>query len=166
MKKLLLLCIVATALFVFPLSAFADFEIVTAPVDCEVAENSMAMFTVEATEAASYLWQYSYNNGKSWATQPNGTDKTLYVEAKSFRFNYLFRCVVKNSRGDELITNTVKLVKKEEESKGGVVISGGGLIPDPYTFKILSFNHFKRILPLWLDVFSKHQGFVSCHPDQ
>ncbi len=88
----------------------AAIELITPPADCQVEENGTASFTVEASGAVSYQWQYSYNNGKSWSAQNDGGKNTIQVEAKAFRSKYLFRCVLRDEKGRPLITEPVKII--------------------------------------------------------
>ncbi len=58
-------------------------------------------FTVTAKNADSYQWQYSSNNGKSWASSPAAGNKTarLTIPATSGRNGYRYRCVISNEIG-------------------------------------------------------------------
>jgi len=69
-------------------------------------------FTVEATgDGLSYQWQYSGNNGSSWSKSGLSGNKTNTVTAEftEARLQYLFRCVITDSRGNKVTSNAVRL---------------------------------------------------------
>jgi len=58
-------------------------------------------FTVTATGAQSYQWQYRRNASDTWknATDSGSKTATLKVTASAGKNGYQYRCVVNNSRG-------------------------------------------------------------------
>ena len=88
------------------------FEIVTQPVDCEVAVGGTATFTVEATSVVSYQWQYKRSSTAAWSntSSTGATTDTITVECNTTRYNYLYRCVLTGKDGTTLITDEVKMV--------------------------------------------------------
>ncbi len=78
-----------------------------------VKEGGTAAFTVEATGAASYQWQYR-SSGGSWLNSPAEGNKTatLKVPATAGRNGNQYRCKVTNAAGSSwssAATLTVKL---------------------------------------------------------
>ena len=73
------------------------------PEDVSANEGDTVVFTVTATGAESYQWQWSSDKGKTWnnstsATTGYNTD-TLQVNAAKKRNGYMYRCQVTNSAG-------------------------------------------------------------------
>jgi len=87
------------------------FEIVKQPVDCSVEVGETATFTVNATAVVSYQWQFK--NGSKWANTSSTGAKTntITVECTEARYNYLYRCILTDSEGNTLTTNSVKMVQ-------------------------------------------------------
>ena len=57
-------------------------------------------FTVTATGAESYQWQYSKNGGNTWLNSPTGKTATFSFTATTAMNGRQYRCVVTNSAGD------------------------------------------------------------------
>ncbi len=75
--------------------------ITTQPSNKSVVENTSVKFTVKATGAASYQWQYRKNSTTSWYNSTGTGNKTaaLTVDATSARNGFEFRCKVTNASG-------------------------------------------------------------------
>ena len=86
-------------------------EIVSQPVDYNVETiGETGKFTVQATGAMRYQWQYSVNDGE-WKNATNGTNETLEVVATLERINtHTYHCVLRDLYGNEQTTNAVKFV--------------------------------------------------------
>ena len=61
--------------------------------------GEMATFSVTASNAVSYQWQYSKDNGKTWTTWSGKTSATVSVAASKTNNGCLYRCKVTNSNG-------------------------------------------------------------------
>lgn len=75
--------------------------IVNNPGNQTIIENTGASFSVTATNATTFQWQVSTNNGATWSTLNNGTNyngvstATLSIVNTPLSFNgYWYRCVV------------------------------------------------------------------------
>jgi len=80
-----------------------------------IAESGKTVsFTVGAKGAETYQWQFS-TDGAVWenCSQSTAGTKTLQVTAGDSTFGTSYRCVLGNSLGRQLISNAVKLSKKE-----------------------------------------------------
>ncbi len=86
--------------------------ITTQPKSVSVAEGGTAAFTVAATGATSYQWQWRNGSSGTWADSTSATTgyntKTLKVSATAVRNGYQYRCKVSNSAGTTY-TNIVTL---------------------------------------------------------
>jgi len=90
-------------------------EITAQPEAVETIENSEVTFTVVANgEGLTYKWQYSTNGGKSWYKSSFvGKDTaTLTVPATAARDGFLYRCVITDVNGNEVISEAGKLTVK------------------------------------------------------
>ncbi|MDL2278391.1 Ig-like domain-containing protein [Parabacteroides sp. OttesenSCG-928-G07] len=103
------------------------FSIITShPVDASVMTNETATFSVTATGAKSYQWQYSRNKGATWSdvrvTADNGAKTATYsFSAPDHSFDgMLLRCKVTNDAGVEYLSNTATFYT----AKKGIVING------------------------------------------
>ena len=87
------------------------FAITAQPVDYAAAVGETATFTVKATGAASYQWQY--NNGTSWKNNSGDAAKTntFSIAASTTRYKYEYRCEVTGNDGSVVYTDSVKIVK-------------------------------------------------------
>ena len=75
-------------------------KIVVQPKAVSVKSGKTAKFTVVAAGASlKYQWQYSKNSGKTWTKMSGKTKATLSVKASKSNKGYMYRCVVKNTKG-------------------------------------------------------------------
>ena len=87
--------------------------ITTQPKSQTVAEGGSAKFTVTATGATAYQWQYRSSSSASWSNCSNGKSASLTVEAKAYRSGYQYRCQVSNAAGTTVSeTATLTVVAK------------------------------------------------------
>ena len=84
--------------------------ITTQPTSKTAAKDSTVKFTVKATGATSYQWQYRKNSSDSWhnSTGTGNKTATLSVTATEARNGFQFRCKVSNAKGS-VYSNTAKL---------------------------------------------------------
>ena len=99
-----------------PLNAeiVSTLRITTQPVDFEGKIGETAVFTVVAEgEGLSYQWQVSTDGGKSWVNSSMTGYNTATFKPEIFhqRLSYQFHCVVKDSKGNSVTSNAVKMVK-------------------------------------------------------
>ena len=78
------------------------------PVDANAIAGETAEFTIEASFAQSYQWQYSKDSGQTWydCDMPGYNTNTLTVTASETINNWLFRCVVTGQDGKDVASNT------------------------------------------------------------
>ncbi len=95
-------------------SSSGGLTITTQPSGVTVTAGATATFRVAATGAASYQWQASTDGGKTWKNSGANGNKTatLSFTAAAAHNNYQFRCVVKNSSGQSMVTNSATLTVK------------------------------------------------------
>jgi len=89
-----------------------DPVVITAqPQAVTVAAGEVATFTVEATNAYAYQWQYQRPTGTTWGnTSADGNQTaTLNVTTKASNNGYKYRCVVYGLDGVEYITEIATL---------------------------------------------------------
>lgn len=87
------------------------FEITGQPVDRSVDVNEYTTFTVAAEgNDLSYQWQCC-KDGSTWfdSSMEGSTTANLRVQALATRDGYLYRCIVTNGAGEELISNAAAL---------------------------------------------------------
>lgn len=92
-----------------------DIVITVQPADYEGAVGDMATFTVEVTgDNLSYRWQYSNDGGETWQNSWSDgySTETLTVEMRAYRIGQLYRCVISNTAGEEVISDAATLVQK------------------------------------------------------
>ena len=85
------------------------------PEDATAAVGAKAYFTVTALgENLSYQWQYSTDNGETWADTSLTGNKTatLTVNATATRNGYQYRCAV-TSDGGSIISGVATLTVTE-----------------------------------------------------
>ena len=87
--------------------------VTTQPKDKTVNEGSTAKFTVAATGAESYQWQYRKSASDSWhnSTGTGNKTATLTLTATEARNGFQFRCKITNEAGTtytQIVTLTVK----------------------------------------------------------
>lgn len=84
------------------------------PTDYIGLVGEIATFTVAAEgEGLKYQWYYYDTAACDWKRASNGTFATLSVEFRSYRNNQEYRCVITDSDGNTVTTDTVRLVAKE-----------------------------------------------------
>ena len=85
-------------------------EITTQPADASAAQGTTATFTVAATNAASYQWQYS-KDGSTWnkVTTASATTDTLEVAATATKSGRQYRCVVTFNNGTKATSDAATL---------------------------------------------------------
>ena len=81
--------------------AVAKPTITTQPTSKTVAAGEIAKFTVKASGATGYQWQYRTSSSGTWANSTASTAKkaTFSVTAESYRNGYQYRCKVTNAAG-------------------------------------------------------------------
>ena len=88
---------------------------VEGPEDIAAKTGETAHFTVVATgEGLTYEWQFSNNGGESFVstkTLPGYNTDTLDVYVVAARFNWQFRCIVKDSNGNTKVSRAATLLK-------------------------------------------------------
>ena len=84
--------------------------ITTQPVSKTAAENETVKFTVKATGASSYQWQYRTSSTGTWynSTLTGAKTATVSVPATSARNGFQYRCKVSNL-ADSVFSNTATL---------------------------------------------------------
>ncbi len=82
-------------------------QITTQPTSKTVNEGATAKFTVAATGAESYQWQYRKNSSDSWhnSTGTGNKTATLTTTATAARNGFQFRCKVSNAAGTTYSTS-------------------------------------------------------------
>ena len=88
--------------------------IITQPSDYSGLVGTTARFTVVAEgEGLKYQWQLK--KGSSWANQSSGgaTTSTFSVKAEESRNGKVYRCVITDSHGQEVTTNSVTLIVRQ-----------------------------------------------------
>ena len=93
-------------------------QIITQPVDTTVSVGKDAVFTVQAQGSGlKYQWQYS-SNGIKWYNSGlegyNTAEQT--VKGYAYRNNQLYRCVITDADGNQVITEKAKLIIGTTES--------------------------------------------------
>jgi hypothetical protein len=84
--------------------------ITTQPANATAAAGGNVTFKVVATGATAYQWQYSTNNGTTWAASGASGNKTatLSFTAAAAHDGFLVRCVVTGG-GKTVVSSTAKL---------------------------------------------------------
>ncbi|MBR2831466.1 MAG: immunoglobulin domain-containing protein [Oscillospiraceae bacterium] len=82
------------------LTVVAPPAITAQPADQTVAAGETVTFTVAATGADSYQWQYSKNGGATWMNSPTGKAATFSFTATAAMNGRMYRCIVTNGAGD------------------------------------------------------------------
>ena len=85
------------------------------PVKKTVTKGKTAKFTVEATGASlKYQWQVSTDGGKTWknCSSSSAAKATFSFTAKASHNGNYYRCRIKDSGGNTVYTNKVKLTVK------------------------------------------------------
>ena len=112
------------------LKAVVKPTITTQPKKVTVNEGSTATFTVKASGAQSYQWQYRKNAGDTWknATDSGSKTATLKVTASAGKNGYQYRCAVKNIAGtvySSTVTMTVNTRPTITKQPANVTVSEG-----------------------------------------
>ena len=85
-------------------------SITAQPTGQTVTEGSAAMFSVTASNAQTYQWQQSTDNGSSWANIESATSASYTISSTATDMsNYQYRCVVKSASGVGVISNAATL---------------------------------------------------------
>ena len=93
-------------------TVYSDISIVYQPEDKSVYVKENAFFRVEAEgEDLTFKWQTSKDNGETWEdSYLNYADTNmLLVVGEMHRNGYMFRCVIKNGDGTEVISEPAML---------------------------------------------------------
>lgn len=91
-----------------PDSILPSFEITTQPTDQHVALGSTVTFTVEATGAATYLWQRQKPGSNNWTNCTFTGWDTASISFKASLANQMpYRCIITDASDNTLITNEV-----------------------------------------------------------
>lgn len=88
------------------------FEITKQPQDVTCAAGETAYFTVEAVgEGLTYNWQIRKPSDTEWSgsTMTSTKTATLEVPATVERSGYKYRCVITDTNGEQIISNTATL---------------------------------------------------------
>lgn len=91
--------------------------IVGQPSDYTGGVGDIAQFTVEAVgKGLSYQWQFSSDNGTTWksSSQSGNRTKTISVPITEARNGQLYRCMVKDAEGNQIISEAAALVVEAE----------------------------------------------------
>ena len=94
--------------------------IVTAPTDCEVEVGGTATFTVTASHAIGYQWQWS-NNNSTWKNASGMTNSTYTLTAIESKFALYFRVEVTGENGAKVYSDSVRCVKKADTGAAVIV---------------------------------------------
>ena len=85
-------------------------SITAQPTGQTVTEGSAAMFSVTASNAQTYQWQQSTDNGSSWANIESATSASYTISSTATDMsNYQYRCVVKSASGVGVISQAATL---------------------------------------------------------
>lgn len=85
-------------------------SITAQPTDQTVTEGSAAMFSVTASNAQTYQWQQSTDNGSSWANIESATSASYTISSTATDMSgYQYRCVVKSASGVSVISQAATL---------------------------------------------------------
>jgi len=70
-------------------------------------------FTVEAENAAAYVWQYSKNNGETWTSWTSSSYKkpTLTLSVTAGRMAMVYRCQVTGLDGENIYSDAVGIME-------------------------------------------------------
>ena len=79
------------------------------PVNATGSVGDSVKFTVEATGVASYQWQYSKNEGKTFSNAgvSGNKTKTIKVDLTETYMSFYWRCVITGENGDQVISEAV-----------------------------------------------------------
>ena len=94
-----------------------ELAIVKQPESVTGKVGETAIFTVEAEgEGVTYQWQYCNNGSTSWAnSKMTGCDtNSIEVKITKGRIGQKYRCILKDSKGNKLITEEVQIIQEEK----------------------------------------------------
>ncbi len=100
-------------------TAASAIKITAHPAAKTVTAGTKVKFTVTATGTGlTYQWQYSANGGSTWGktSSTGSTTATLSVSAVNARNGYLYRCVITDSNGNKVTSNSAKLTVTAAET--------------------------------------------------
>ena len=108
--SLLLVLIMMVALFPTAVLAASKPTITQQPTAKLGAPGGMVRFTIKATGATSYQWQYRRSSTDTWKNSPADGNRTntLQVSVEKNKNGYFYRCRVSNSAGS-VFSNPAKL---------------------------------------------------------
>ncbi|MCR5203456.1 MAG: CHAP domain-containing protein [Lachnospiraceae bacterium] len=90
--------------------ADAILTITKQPVSTMVAKNSLAYFSIKATGTGlKYQWQYKNAGDTSWTVWTAKTTADISVAYAAYRDGMSLKCIVTDSKGNIVASNTVKL---------------------------------------------------------
>ena len=100
-------------------------SILVQPADATAMVGDNAFFTVEATDAVAYQWQYRRNANSSWfnTTMTGYKTATLTVGATVARNGYQYRCVITGANGKEIFSDAATLTVTDKPAVTGVAIA-------------------------------------------
>ncbi|MBQ6832367.1 MAG: DNRLRE domain-containing protein [Oscillospiraceae bacterium] len=91
-----------------------ELAIITQPKDCKGVSGANASFSVKASgKDLTYQWQYKEPNGSTWIDSVAETHNTSAISGfyiTSGRSGRLYRCVITDGDGNQLISNTAELI--------------------------------------------------------
>ena len=95
-----------------------DGKITKQPSDFSGLIGKKATFTVE-TEGSNLTYQWQYNNGSGWKnSNSTGYDTaSMTVKITEARNGQLYRCIIKNSNGKQIISDEAKIIVTRPEVK-------------------------------------------------
>ena len=90
-------------------------EIIIQPINCTGNIGDTVIFRVGAIgENLTYQWQYSKDNSNWYkATSDGNTTDTLFITIRNSIFENYYRCVITDTNGNQVISDTVRVHKKE-----------------------------------------------------
>lgn len=98
---------------------YIPLEIMVQPCDTTANVGETACFSIVAIGTdLTFQWQLSTDNGNTWtdsAAKGNKTDKLSFPVIK-YTYNRMYRCVIADSQGNSILSDTVKVVAPEEKS--------------------------------------------------
>ena len=80
------------------------------PTGQTVTEGSAAEFSITASDAQTYQWQQSTDNGGNWTDISDATSASYTINSTTISMSgYQYRCVVKSASGVSVISNAATL---------------------------------------------------------
>ena len=98
---------------------YTPLQITKQPENIEVKIDSTALFTINAVGSdIAYQWQLSTDQGKTWisSTAKGNKTNTLSFPVIKYTYSRMYRCVLTDSRGNTLISDTVKVCAPTEKN--------------------------------------------------